>query len=890
MNIKKVFITVLIICIGIAGYVLSNGAFIKGKIGLLNEEDKQLQKVTNYIKANQDNVKDDFSTWPIEESEESSFRVLNSSESSVKFWSDNVNGKDSGKLRVVVASASVEKDTSEQLSIIVSDKDSYVFDESKRKPSLYCVDYNDGDEECSKKPKDFTHTYENEGQQTVTYRVEDKEGRYDEYSMRISLEKKKDLEVKEPVVNRPEKDDTEVKLPFKFVPIKISSINADFKHSEKITSRGLEVTLYNESKGENTEITEAIWTVGNETITGLMKTDIDGDGIGGDIVILMGYPEGDGGFYGPKKVDVFLDVSDGKISENKRKPIYVTKPVKAKFQCNITIKKIEKSSLSGGSSISRGKMRIIDNSVILLDEAMPVSEYILDIQGNDKIYGKIGDVGKEFEFTIGIGGNIIQYTVINGNGVSDTQNGSTFDNCTVTQENDEDSFKTNDFNKDTIGEQKGPLGYKVSDYSKASALDAGRTIKDGASITAPSGATVYFESYCFSKEGSLHIQPVGGDKIASLQIHAKKNPETNSKCVKVVVEKVVVEDRIVEKEVLKETIVYKDKIVEKEVPKETIVYKDKIVEKEVPKETIVYKDKIVEKEVPKETIVYRDSVVYKDKIVEVPKETVVIREKIVEVPKETIVYQDKIVEVPAPPQEVATKEVFVPQNCFFIRDYEAYEDVLKGVHRSYNEIDILSTVNILTKEGYLDPIVHGYDSPNASGRVFLPNRNVTRAESWKMIVRAMCLFDWAQKNQDKLVNSGANKFQDLEREFWGYDEIDVLSQLGAIAGYTNGEVGPDDQITRAAFVKTLLFVFLSQNTDKDCSDETIAKADKFSDVGDDIDNQWYARWAPCARYHGIWLGSEGNLARPNDFVTREEAIIIIYNAIIASGKGGLISR
>ena len=99
--------------------------------------------------------------------------------------------------------------------------------------------------------------------------------------------------------------------------------------------------------------------------------------------------------------------------------------------------------------------------------------------------------------------------------------------------------------------------------------------------------------------------------LAELQ---KNLAQENPQCKQVVIEKVVYQDRIVEKP----KVVYEERIIEKLVEK--IVYKDRVVEK--PTEKIVFQDKIIEKLVEK--------IVYQDRIVEKPVEKIVYRDKIVQ--------------------------------------------------------------------------------------------------------------------------------------------------------------------------------------------------------------------------------------------------------------------
>jgi (2Fe-2S) ferredoxin len=117
---------------------------------------------------------------------------------------------------------------------------------------------------------------------------------------------------------------------------------------------------------------------------------------------------------------------------------------------------------------------------------------------------------------------------------------------------------------------------------------------------------------------------------------------------------VVYKDRIVTQEKVVEKIVYKDRPIGKEKIVEKVVYKDRPVAKEKVVEKIV--EKVVYKDRPIEKVVYKDRPI--EKIVEkvVYKDRPVSKEKVVEKIVEKVVYKDR------PVEKIVTKTVVVEKH------------------------------------------------------------------------------------------------------------------------------------------------------------------------------------------------------------------------------------
>ncbi len=118
-------------------------------------------------------------------------------------------------------------------------------------------------------------------------------------------------------------------------------------------------------------------------------------------------------------------------------------------------------------------------------------------------------------------------------------------------------------------------------------------------------------------------------------------------------------------------------------------------------------------------------------------------------------------------------------------------------------------------------------------------------------------------------NEEKNTFDDVKKSHWAYEYIENLASKNIINGYNN-YFYPDNNVTRAEFVKILCTAF---GTEK--SDENI-----FADVGK---NDWFRPYVCGAAKAGLVLGSDGRF-NPNDAITREDACVMLYRFAKYSGK------
>jgi hypothetical protein len=111
----------------------------------------------------------------------------------------------------------------------------------------------------------------------------------------------------------------------------------------------------------------------------------------------------------------------------------------------------------------------------------------------------------------------------------------------------------------------------------------------------------------------------------------------------------------------------------------------------------------------------------------------------------------------------------------------------------------------------------------------------------------------------------ANPFSDID-DHWGKMQILALAEKGIVSGYDDNTFRPDETVTRAEFVKLVTDAFeLYQESDV-----------QFSDV---LDNDWYSKYIKRAVNAEIVVGSDDNRIFPNDKISREDAVVILYRYI-----------
>lgn len=102
-------------------------------------------------------------------------------------------------------------------------------------------------------------------------------------------------------------------------------------------------------------------------------------------------------------------------------------------------------------------------------------------------------------------------------------------------------------------------------------------------------------------------------------------------------------------------------------------------------------------------------------------------------------------------------------------------------------------------------------------------------------------------------------------EHWASSSIESLSKINILQGYGDDTFRPDNSITRAEFI-TIVNRLLRNNIE----------STKY--IPDNNSKDWYYSEVRKAIDSGIIKGDPDGSVRPNDYITREEAVVILHRA------------
>ena len=115
-------------------------------------------------------------------------------------------------------------------------------------------------------------------------------------------------------------------------------------------------------------------------------------------------------------------------------------------------------------------------------------------------------------------------------------------------------------------------------------------------------------------------------------------------------------------------------------------------------------------------------------------------------------------------------------------------------------------------------------------------------------------------------------YTDMGGEYsWSSEAVLNLTKAQVVSGYGDMTFRPGNSVTRAEFMKMIVNVFGIAD---------ITATSSFTDVDKDA---WYYIYVASAEKMGIAQGYGNGLFGVNDFVTRQDAITIIYRAAMAKG-------
>jgi uncharacterized repeat protein (TIGR02543 family) len=140
-----------------------------------------------------------------------------------------------------------------------------------------------------------------------------------------------------------------------------------------------------------------------------------------------------------------------------------------------------------------------------------------------------------------------------------------------------------------------------------------------------------------------------------------------------------------------------------------------------------------------------------------------------------------------------------------------------------------------------------------------PEGSITRAEVATIFFRLL-----TDESRDKFW-SQTNDYTDVPADAWYNSAVSTLSNAGILDGYEDGTFRPDGNITRAEFA-TITARFLEASYDG---------GNRFPD----IDGHWAAEYINEAANAGIVDGYEDGTFRPQQNITRAEAVTMVNRTV-----------
>jgi len=109
-------------------------------------------------------------------------------------------------------------------------------------------------------------------------------------------------------------------------------------------------------------------------------------------------------------------------------------------------------------------------------------------------------------------------------------------------------------------------------------------------------------------------------------------------------------------------------------------------------------------------------------------------------------------------------------------------------------------------------------------------------------------------------------FNDIDHVPWAHESINTLAERGIIAGMGNGQFKPDDNVTRAQFVKMLVLAF------------ELVDNEAMADFTDVQPSEWYYPYIASAQKHGIVNGFEDGSFGVDAAITRQDMAVMAFRA------------
>ncbi|MCL5935442.1 MAG: S-layer homology domain-containing protein [Firmicutes bacterium] len=121
-------------------------------------------------------------------------------------------------------------------------------------------------------------------------------------------------------------------------------------------------------------------------------------------------------------------------------------------------------------------------------------------------------------------------------------------------------------------------------------------------------------------------------------------------------------------------------------------------------------------------------------------------------------------------------------------------------------------------------------------------------------------------------------FTDLPTTYWAYDVIKKLYRFGITLGYPDNTIGPEEEITRAQFISTLVKAL------------GMAQLTSGPPVFEDVPSSaWYYGFVQAAAKAGLVVGGEGKFY-PDLPITRQEMFTMLVNSLKVKNTGTSVKK
>jgi hypothetical protein len=157
------------------------------------------------------------------------------------------------------------------------------------------------------------------------------------------------------------------------------------------------------------------------------------------------------------------------------------------------------------------------------------------------------------------------------------------------------------------------------------------------------------------------------------------------------------------------------------------------------------------------------------------------------------------------------------------------------------------------------------------------NADLTKLSGFGDLISSMMQeFSSFSKNSDFQLPEPQKIFPDVAPKDWFYGYVSGVHNDEIMNGYTDGMFRPNQPITRAEFVKTLMEALKWRGEDlSQPLNPVMENATAFDDYDS---NAWYAEAVKSAQLSGLVKGFADHTFHPNQPITRAEAVQILYNA------------